>query len=97
MKRKHRELVSKCTDFENGKCQLKDYWCWFVHEDQAEECKTNKEKNLENDSDKAETDNQVFQNTSEKMPPDQISQILKMVTELRLQVKSLDNRTKNCH
>ena len=97
MKRKHRELVSKCTDFENGKCQLKDYWCWFVHEDQAEECKTNKEKNLENDSDKAETDNQVFQNTSEKMPPDQISQILKMVTELRLHVKNLDNRTKNCH
>ena len=96
MKRKHRELVAKCTDFENGKCQLKEYWCWFIHEDQAKECTNNIEKNSENDSFKAETNNQVFRETTEKIPPDQTSQILKMLTELSLQVKNIENRTKNC-
>ena len=94
MKRNHISFVPKCRDFESGKCRLTNYWCWFKHEEDIEKYNGKMDESTKNISDIAAKDDQVFCETTEKIPPDQTSQILKMIKDLSLQMKNLQNQTK---
>ena len=93
LKRNHISLIPKCRDFESGKCKLTNYWCWFKHEE-VEKDNGKLDEITENVPDTAAKDDQVFCDTTEKIPPDQVSQILKMIKDLSLEVKNLKIQTK---
>ena len=73
----HPDKVSKCREFLLGKCNSGENNCWFAHITEQRE------------SDKMETDEetneQVFHQDQEKIPPD-----LMMLNELSFQVEQLE-------
>ena len=78
-KMEHQNRVSRCRDYLQGKCDLNDSLCWFIHEQQE-----NKEAH-----------EQVFHEAQESIPPDQVTQILSMITKLSFQVDLLEKMSQS--
>ena len=69
-KHKHRNSVSKCRDYMQGKCDRDENSCGFLHD----------EKNMETEQD--------FHDAPEKIPPDQRSLMMNMLTSMMRMMES---------
>ena len=70
-KMEHKKLISKCRNFAQGRCELKDNACWFLHD----------EEEMEVDVE----DEQGFHEAPKKTPPDQLDVMMGMINQLTLQ------------
>ena len=86
IKNVHKESLSVCRKFREGKCERSETFCWFSHD-------MKKQKNDEHEG--IVFSNSGFQEAPQKAPPDQNLNLLEMITKLTLQVEKLDARTKN--
>ena len=80
IKKTHRETLSICRRFREGNCERGEDYCWFSHSMEKQE-KTEQKEVIVGNSD--------FQEVSKKIPPDQRSTLLEMITKLTLQVEKL--------
>ena len=71
MKLEHASSVKKCRNYESKSCNWSDETCFFIHEEETKQAQevSNDHVNIK----------QVFPEAQEKLPPDQISQIMKMI------------------
>ena len=78
----HPDRVSKCKRFEQGKCNTNEQSCWFIHPSAK----------IQNDGMEMEkeTTELVFREAQEKSPPDQMGNILNMISKLSFQVEQLE-------
>ena len=89
MKRKHPNLVPKCRDFRTGTCGLANESCWFVHEQKTK--KDEQHQNVDetiNEEANAGASDSVFHEAMNRTPPDLMIHIVKMLTELSMQMKN---------
>ena len=85
-KMEHPDRVSKCKRFEQGKCNTNEQSCWFIHPSAK----------IQNDGMEMEkeTTESVFREAQEKSPPDQMGNILNMISKLSFQVEQLEKMSK---
>ena len=83
-KTSHKEVNKKCEKFESGECGRSDEECWFNH--------SSKIKSNPNPQPEVMKD-QVFQKaSSDPFPPDQMSKMFWMVSNLCRKVESIEKR-----
>ena len=84
-KANHLEKVSKCRNLSEGNCNAEENFCWFAHPRVEKES-----ENMETDE---ELNESVFHKEQMKTPPDQLTDILKMIQKLSFQVKELEKKS----
>ena len=81
-KQVHKETVKNCEAFRDGKCFRNDTECWFIHSSISKPRIENKQQN-----------DQVFQQaTSDPVPPDHMSRIFWMFTNLSRKFENMEKR-----
>ena len=91
MKTEHIRTLGKCRDFALGKCESTSESCWFLHDENVEQLLDEEEMIVEEDEETNKFCNEsVFQEAKEKTPPDQMSQLIKIITSLALKVENLE-------
>ena len=84
MKKKHAISVARCWNFKDGNCNLANESCWFLHEEESPQMEEN--VTLE----EAQQEESVFREATEKTPPDQMGQLIKIIAQLTLKVENLE-------
>ena len=95
-KLEHTATVARCRNFKEGNCKRTQESCWFLHDEKAKYTLDEDEVTVEelNDSNEAAKDS-FFCEAREKSPPDQMSQLIKIITKLSLKVENLEKMTQN--
>ena len=87
IKSEHPKSTPRCRNYVQGKCELNDASCWFIHKADVKDA--NKEEVVEEGSPE-ESD---FHRAHEKTPPDQVTILRSMIEKISLQVEMLSKRT----
>ena len=80
-------MEAKCRNFVRGNCILADDTCWFLHYRE-----NGNDKFFEDESESREED---FRLAEEKVPPDQMNKINKLLNKLTMQVEILEKKSLN--
>ena len=86
MKKTHASTVARCWKFKDGNCNLSNGSCWFIHEENS----PHKENDVTMEEAPETTNNSVFHEAMQKTPPDQMSQLITIITKLTLKVENLE-------
>ena len=85
-KTNHSQIVSKCRDYQLGRCNFSEYECWYKHDEISFTYETENEAN-----------SSVFQKAPEdNHPPDMMKKVIDMMEMIMMKVKNLEN-SQNIH
>ena len=90
VKIEHIETVTKCKNFAEGNCSLRRESCWFLHDEKTDERAPGKSTEERNDN----LNDSVFCEAKRKTPPDQMNQLIEIITKLSVKVENMEKRMK---
>ena len=78
----HKDVIKSCVKYQNGQCSRSEADCWFNHFDPVKPSQAN-----------GKPEEQVFQKaSSDPFPPDQMSKMFWMVSNLCRKVENMEKR-----